>query len=125
MENIMYKRYTANPKHETEDCGIRSFAHAEQKEWRDVASNLFNIALDEYLPPNDYRVLSIYAEKNGYPEEFSFPGDEPTLSQFVKENCTGTYVVLLENHAVSVIDGTYYDLTDCADSKVISYWKIK
>ena len=47
----MFKRFTANPKNETNDCAIRSFANAEGKEWQQVAKEFFDIALEEYLMP--------------------------------------------------------------------------
>ena len=58
----MFKRFTANPKNETNDCAIRSFANAEGKEWQQVAKEFFDIALEEYLMPNDLWVATKYAD---------------------------------------------------------------
>ena len=40
----MFKRFTANPKNETNDCAIRSFANAEGKDWQQVAKELYDKA---------------------------------------------------------------------------------
>lgn len=121
----MYKRYTANPKHETNDCAIRSFANAEGKEWQQVAREFFDIAFENYLMPNDLFVASTYAEKYGYEDGYIFPDNPYTVERFAQTHPTGTYVILLEDHAMSLIDGDYYDLVDCAKHQVVQYWKIK
>lgn len=121
----MFKRFTTNPKHETSDCAIRSFANAEGKEWREVAEEIFQMALDEFLMPNDFSIISKYAEKHGYEEGYVFPDNPINVEQFAQKHSTGKWVVLLEDHAMSVIDGDWYDLVDCSEYPVVSYWEIK
>ena len=124
----MYKRFTANPKNETNDCAIRSFANAEGKEWKQVAKEFFDIALENYLMPNDLFVASKYAEDYGYEEGYIFPDNPFTISRFTQAHPSGKYVVLVGDdeggHAVSIIDGDYYDLIDSANHQINQYWKI-
>lgn len=124
----MFKRFTANPKNETNDCAIRSFANAEGKEWKEVAKEFFNIALENFLMPNDLFVASEYAVKNNYEEGYIYPDNPFTVSRFAQVNPTGKFVVLVGDdeggHAVSIIDGDYYDLVDSANCLINQYWKI-
>lgn len=124
----MFKRFTANPKNETNDCAIRSFANAEGKEWKEVAKEFFNIALENFLMPNDLFVASEYAMKNNYEEGYIYPDNPFTVSRFAQVNPTGKFVVLVGDdeggHAVSIIDGDYYDLVDSANCLINQYWKI-
>lgn len=121
----MFKRFTANPKNETNDCAIRSFANAEGKEWKEVAKEFFDIALEEYLVPNDYFVATKYAEKHNYEEGYIYPDNPFTVERFAQTHPRGKYVVLLEDHAMSLIDGDIYDLVDCSKHNVVSYWTIE
>lgn len=124
----MFKRFTANPKNETNDCAIRSFANAEGKEWKEVAKEFFNIALENFLMPNDLFVASEYAMKNNYEEGYIYPDNPFTVSRFAQVNPTGKFVVLVGDdeggHAVSIINGDYYDLVDSANCLINQYWKI-
>lgn len=124
----MFKRFTANPKNETNDCAIRSFANAEGKEWKEVAKEFFNIALENFLMPNDLFVASEYAVKNNYEEGYIYPDNPFTVARFAQVNPTGKFVVLVGDdeggHAVSIIDGDYYDLVDSANCLINQYWKI-
>lgn len=125
----MFKRFTANPKNETNDCAIRSFTNAEGKEWQQVAKEFFDIALENYVMPNDYSVAGKYAEKYGYEEDYIFPDNPFTIERFAQTHPTGKYVALVEDneggHAVSIIDGDYYDLVDSAKHQMVSYWTIQ
>lgn len=125
----MFKRFTKNPKRETNDCGIRSFANAENKDWETVAKEIFDIALSEYTMPNDASVFTKYAEKYGYEENYIFPDNPFNIERFAQTHPQGRYVALVGDdeggHAVSIIDGDWYDLVDSAKHEIMSYWVIK
>ena len=120
----MYIRHTSNPQNETNDCAIRSFANAEGKEWKEVAKEIFDMALEQYRMPNDFFVICDYADKHGYEEGYVYQDSPITVGQFVAQHPTGEYVLLLEDHALSVINGDYYDLVDCANANIKQYWTI-
>lgn len=126
----MFKRFTANPKNETNDCAIRSFANAEGKDWKDVAKEFFEIALENYLMPNDLFVASEYARRHGYTEEYIYPDSPVTIDQFTRKlHVANHFVALVEDdeggHAVSIIDNDYYDLVDSGHMNICQYWIIK
>ena len=118
----MYYRFTANPENETNDCIVRSTAKAENKEWKEVAREFFDIALEKYLMPNDYQVASEYMNRRGYYEDYT--DGKITVEQFIKEHPTGTFIAMLEDHAMCIIDGDLYDLVDCSKLPLISYWQV-
>lgn len=124
----MYKRFTANPKRETNDCAIRSFANAEGKEWQVVAKEFFDIALENFVMPNDLSVAAQYASKYGYEEGYIYPDNPYDVERFTQTHPTGKYVVLVGDneggHAVSIIDGDYYDLVDSGAHQIDQYWKV-
>ena len=123
----MFKRFTANPKNETNDCAIRSFANAEGKEWQEVAKEFFDIALSEYLMPNDFFIAGEYAQRHNYEDGYIYPDNPYTVERFAQTHPQGKYVVLVtgeQSHAVSIIDGDYYDLVDSANQPIDTYWKI-
>lgn len=124
----MFKRFTANPKNETNDCAIRSFANAEGKEWQQVAKEFFDIALEEYLMPNDLWVATKYAEKYGYEDGYIYPDNPYNVARFIQTHPTGKYVVLVsgeQSHAISIIDGDHYDLYDSINEPIDQYWTIE
>ena len=120
-----YIRYTRNPKNETNDCIIRSIANAEDRDWVDVMRDMCDLAISMYNMPNAYEVNQAYMEKKGYPEEYTFASDNITVETFCEQHPEGRWVVLLEDHALSVINGDFYDLTNSLNEKVVSYWCVK
>lgn len=122
---MAFIRYTANPKRETTDCIIRSVAHATDTPWETVMREFCDIAISLYQMPNNFEVAAEYMDKHNYPEGYVHPNNKPTVIEFTEKHPTGKYVVLLEDHAMSVVDGDYYDLTDCGSCKVVDYWTIQ
>ena len=122
---MVFKYYTANPVKETNDCIIRSVANATGQDWQTVMREFCDIAIEKYDMPNAYCVAQEYMNRRNYEEEYPYPTPPLTVSQFCKEHPQGKYVVLLENHALSVIDGDIYDLEDSAEQTVVSYWIVE
>lgn len=122
---MAFKYFTANPVRETNDCIIRSTANATGREWQEVMKEFCDIAIEKYDMPNAYPVALEYMNRYGYKEEYIHPSEPTTVEQFCKDHPTGRYIVLLEDHALSVIDGDVYDLQDCMKSLVVSFWTVK
>lgn len=118
----MYVRYTANPKRETNDCIIRSIAKATDTPWQEVMKEMCEIAIENYTMPNDYMCAQEYLSKRrNCPEEYP---RATTVAQFCIEHPSGKFVVLMEDHAMSVVDGICYDLVNCMTEQIVSYWEI-
>lgn len=121
---MAYIRFTKNPKNETNDCIIRSIANARDMEWQDVMREMCDIAIELYEVPNAIEVATTYMEKYGFEETYHYPSDNITVEKFCSLHPTGSYVLVVQDHAVSVKDGDYYDLVNSGSSKVLSYWTI-
>lgn len=120
---MAFVRFTANPKRETNDCIVRSIANATNRPWQDVMRELCNYAIEMYEMPNNSRVIEEYMYNRGI---YVYPCNKSmTLVEFARHNPVGRYVVCLEDHAVSVIDGDWYDLHDSAHSEVVEYYKVE
>lgn len=62
------------------------------------------------------------AEKAGRDVQFLGAYDGMTISRFCKENTTGTYIVAVKGHVLTVIDGVMQDWTaDTAGRRKIAY----
>lgn len=124
-----YVHYSANPKHKdmsVNDCSVRSIAKAEDRPWQDVMRNLCDIAIEECLMPNDYRVVSKYmTDRYGANKREIFTDDYVTLAEFIDEHPEGAYAVQVTGHGVAVVDGVIYDLMDSSQDMVISSWRVK
>lgn len=120
---MSYIHHTANPKNETNDCIIRSIANATGRPWKDVMKELCDIAIDMYLMPNNSEVIDEYMYKR---KIFVYPTDgNITVEQFAVENPSGRFVIGVKDHALSIIDGNWYDLVDSAKEKVLEYYKVE
>ena len=119
----MYKHFTANPKNETNDCIVRSIANATKTEWQTVMRELCDLAIEMYQMPNNGEVVDEYFYKKGI--YCRAPKEPITVEQFCKQNPKGAYVLGVAGHALSVIDGDYYDLTDSGNSLVLDYYDIQ
>lgn len=118
-----YVNFTANPKNETNDCAIRSIAKATGRPWQDVMREMCDIAIEMCLMPNDTKVIDEYMYKR---KIFVYsPLERTTVSKFAQKNPEGAYVVCCEDHAVPIVDGTWYDLTDSKDSVIVDYYEVK
>lgn len=120
---MAFVRHNANPKNETNDCIIRSISHATGRHWQDVMKEMCSYATEMYLMPNDGRVVEEYMYNRNI---FAYNVNEPmTVKEFAAQNPSGRFVVGVEDHALSIIDGDWYDLTDSADAKVLEYYKVQ
>jgi hypothetical protein len=47
----------------------------------------------------------------------------PTVEGFAKDHKSGTYILSVANHLVTVVDGYYYDTWDCGDKSLYGYYE--
>lgn len=107
------------------DCVIRSLTKALDKEWVEVFDELVPIAREKQCMPNNKPAYETYILANG----FEYVGisnkkgtTRPTVLSFTKEHKTGTYILNVANHLVTVKDGMYYDTWDCGWKCLYGYW---
>lgn len=123
-----WKNYNANPRRRrTGDCTIRAICTALGVDW-DAA--YIGVAFTGFLEadmPSTNRVWRKFLRRQGYEMRLIDCGERDcyTVEDFCEEHPKGTYILALDGHVVSVIDGYYYDTFDSGDEEPIYYWIIK
>lgn len=116
--------FTANPKNETNDCAIRSLANALGMKWEDVMREMCDIAIEKYLMPNDERCVGAFLAKRNIELNFQMSNDNTTVEQFAMQHPKGRFYISVMGHALSMIDGTVYDLQDPTHDRVDTWAKV-
>lgn len=124
----MFQLYNANPKgKKAGDCVIRAFSLALNKSWDDTYTELCQLGMKMKAMPNDTVTYTKYAKDNNMEKckVLLEDGKKPTVAQFAKINKTGTFVLRVANHLVTVKDGKYHDTWDSGSKSIYTYWRIK
>ena len=123
-----YKYYQPNKKDVKDDfgdCVIRALTKALDKSWLEVFDKLIPYAREMQCIPNQKPVYEKYLKDEGF-EWVGLKAQKGkkrlTPETFCKQYKTGTYILRLANHIVTVIDGYYYDTWDCKEYAVYGYW---
>ena len=124
----MWIRCNPNPLGKvTGDCVVRAIAVATAQSWRRVYRDLCELGETECELPNTNNVWGMYLSRMGM-EQFLLPESCPkcvTVRAFCKRFPTGTYVIGTGGHAVTVIDGDYYDSWDSGSEVPSYFWRAK
>lgn len=129
-KNKNFKYYQPNEKDikdEYGDCVLRALTKAVNKTWLEVFDELIVIAREVQAMPNNKHTYEKYlVDIKG----FTYKGisnkkgsKRPSVTEFAKEHRTGTYVVRLAHHIVTIVDGIYYDTWDSGNEKMYGYWE--
>ena len=122
---MAYIEHTSNPVRVTNDCIIRATATATGLTWVEVMKDFCDIAINMYDMPNNFRVVEAYMSEHGYQNHTILSADACTVAEFCEKHPYGRYVILTPDHALAVVGGDYYDVTDCGNAPVTDYWEIK
>lgn len=114
----------ANPVNDTNDCIIRSVAKAFNEDWQSVMRKFCDVAIEKYLMPNNYPVAK--AVLKDYPcTEIQLPqSDFISVSKLAAQKPNKKLVALTRDHAIAIVNGTWYDLYDSGNDIVESYWEV-
>ena len=123
---MTYKQHNENPEgKKTSDYVIRAIATALNKDWHDVALDLFHISL---TIPTSQTATETYTE---YLSEYeTIPVKYETLTgkkrYRIKDICgwKGIYIVSVANHLTCVKDGELLDTWDCSEKCAYKIWKV-
>ena len=123
-----YHKYkNENPKSkEVGDCVVRALATATENSWDDVYRELCKIGFELKVMPNSDEAYHKYLEDSGFERRkisVKKGSKRPTVLSFTKEHKEGVYVLRVANHVTVSKEGIYYDIWDCGDSCVYSYWE--
>lgn len=130
----MYKYYQPNEKDLKDkygDCTIRALSKALGLSWLET----FDLTIPycrEYQTPNIFNVDNKTEQKIMNRLGFIYHGisnkkgsKRPTVIEFSKEHKSGTYILNVANHEVTVIDGDYYDTWDSGHKRLYGYYEKK
>jgi len=106
------------------DCVIRAISIAMDREWRDVYLDVCIQGYEMCDMPSSNRVWKAYLLKHGYTMEtlHNTCPDCYTVRDFCMDHPYGIYILCTGEHAVTVIDGNYYDTWDSGDVVPLYYF---
>ena len=123
----MWIRCNPNPgRKEVPDCVIRAIAIALHKSWVEIYDDLCDLGRVEFNMPSADAVWGKYLYQKGF-EPFLLPESCPrcvTIKRFCQIYSHGTYIIGTGSHAVTVINGDYYDSWDSGNEIPSFFWKI-
>lgn len=126
-----FKYYQPNKKDikdEYGDCVIRALTKAFNKEWIEAFNELIPYAIEHQCMPNNKTCYEKYITENGgewKSVKVEKGKKRSTVKTFTKAHSTGTYILRLAHHIVTVADGFYFDTWESGDKSVYGYWEVK
>ena len=122
----MWKEYNPNPSEaRVGDCTVRAISKALNQGWEDTYLGLAMEGLAHCDMPSANNVWGAYLKKRGYTRHI-VPDSCPecyTVRDFCEDNPKGTYILALNGHVVTAIDGNYYDTWDSGGEVPVYFWK--
>ena len=96
----------------SEDCAIRSICKITNTEYKDVYNSLFERSRKLYITSIAYNKIIVEELKEKYHYEIYKPRKYETLGEFMHKHKTGRFIILLDDHSIAYINGTWYDSDD-------------
>ena len=122
---MAYKFFNPNPKGRfVGDCTIRAICKFLEMDWDTVYTRT---AFEGFLlkdMPSGNATWGAYLFKQGCRREFipdSLLGRYSVLD-FCRDHQQGRYLLVLDQHVVTVVDGDYYDTWDSGYEQPTYYW---
>lgn len=115
-----------NPmKKRTGDCVIQALCNVLDKPWETIHDELSETSKMIYETMESNASWDLYLRMHGFTRH-SIPNTCPdcyTVFDFCKDHPYGVYVLGTGNHAISVIDGTVYDIFNSLGEVPIYYYE--
>ena len=117
-----------NPsRRECDDDVVRALALALQKDWTAVYADLCALGAKMSCMPTDKVCYRAYLFGLGFMRigvSNRKGSRRPTVQHFAEAHREGVYLLQAARRLVPVIDGHYYDITDCGTKCLYAYWHI-
>ena len=122
---MAFKFYNPNPAGRVVgDCTIRAICKLTDQDWDSVyVSTSFQGFLAKDMPSGN-ATWGAYLKRLGYIRQI-IPNSCPdcyTVKDFCYDNPHGRFLLVLDQHVVTVVDGDYYDTWDSGNEIPIYYW---
>jgi hypothetical protein len=122
----MWKFCNVNPKANlVGDCVVRAVSLATEQTWDGAYIAIVTVGYDMKDMPSSNAVWGSYLRQRGF-RRYVIPNECPdcyTIEDFCEEHPKGIFVLATGTHAVTVIDGDYYDTWDSGKEIPIYYFK--
>lgn len=109
------------------DCVVRALSKALGQDWEQTYIDLCVEGCLRCDMPSANAVWGAYLRRKGFEREI-IPNTCPecyTVEDFCADHPNGTYILALDGHVVSVVDGQYYDTWQSGREVPIYYWHRK
>lgn len=109
------------------DCVVRALSKALEQDWEQTYIDLCVEGCLHCDMPSANAVWGAYLRRKGFEREI-IPNTCPecyTVENFCNDHPNGTYILALDGHVVSVVDGQYYDTWQSGREVPIYYWHRK
>lgn len=106
------------------DCTVRAICKLTGQDWDSVFVSTFIEGFQLKNMPSGNEVWGSYLARLGYVRRFA-PDTCPycyRVKDFCQDHPTGAYLLALDQHVVTVVNGDYYDTWDSGNEIVIYYW---
>lgn len=123
----MYVEFNPNPAAaRVGDCAIRAIAKACGVSWEKSYIDLCIYGLMNCDLPSANLVWGRYLHDHDFVKEI-VPYECPhcTVESFADNHKEGVYVMALNGHVVTIVDGDYYDTWDSGQEIPLYYWRKK
>lgn len=122
----MWREYNPNPrgKRNAGDCVIRAICKATNQKWGAVFAELSLIGYYFGDWGNSNAVWDEYLRKKGF-NRYILPNTCPycyTVADFAKDHPNGIFILGTGKHAVTVVDGVYFDNWDSGQEMPIYFY---
>lgn len=122
-----WKPYNPNPvrNQRVGDCAIRAICKATGQDWETAFAGVMVVACEKSDMPSANSVWGTYLRRNGFRRNI-IPNEYPedyTVEEFAADHQNGVFVLGLDGHVVTVVDGFYWDTWDSGQEIPIYYWE--
>lgn len=122
---MAFRFYNPNPNGRfVGDCTVRAITLLLDKSWDEVYANISFSGFMSKDMPSANSVWGRYLKKKGYVKRV-LPDTCPdcyTVRDFCYDHPYGKYLLVLDGHVVTVVDGDYYDTWDSGNEIPDYYW---
>lgn len=102
------------------DCTVRAICRLMDLDWDTV---YVGIVFEGFIwkdMPSGNNTWGAFLHKKGYSRKFVPYGR--TVQDFCMDHPRGRFLLVLDNHVVTVVNGDYYDIWDSGKELPIYYW---
>ena len=118
----MFEYVNLNPyDRHIDDCVIRALSLLTNKDWDDVYKELVYYSSKKGFMTDNVEFVEDYLDDR-YIRECHY---SKTVGEFANEHPIGRYIVSMNNHVTSVINGKIYDTFNPSYKVMRCAWKIK